>query len=303
MYAYLPIAENSFNIFILIGLGGAIGFLSGIFGVGGGFLMTPMLIFLGVPATIAVGSEASQILASSVSGALAHYRRRNIDVRMGTILIISGLAGSTCGVFVFKWLQSLGQIDLIIRITYVVLLGSIGSAMFIESVNALRKAKTKKRSKKHHHNFLHGLPFKMRFPQSNLYISIIPPIFVGFSVGVLSSIMGVGGGFILLPAMIYLLGIPTLVAIGTSLFQIMFVTANSTFFHATVNQTVDIVLAIMLLFGAVIGAQFGSRLSAVLRGEQLRSLLALIVLLVCASMIYSLLATPSSVFSFEVIAS
>ncbi len=301
MYAYLPIAENSFNILILVGLGGAIGFLSGVFGVGGGFLMTPMLIFLGIPPTIAVGSEASQILASSVSGAMAHFRRRNIDMRMGGILIIAGLVGSTVGVYIFKWLQSLGQIDLIIRLTYVGLLGSIGTAMLVESVNALRKTKTKKMQKKHKHNFMHGLPFKMRFPQSNLYISIIPPIMIGFFVGVLSSIMGVGGGFILLPAMIYLLGMPTIVAIGTSLFQIMFVTANSTFFHASVNQTVDIMLAVLLLFGAVIGAQFGSRMSTLLRGEQLRSLLALIVIMVCLSMLYSLLATPASFYSFEVL--
>ena len=299
MYAYLPIAENSFNILILIGLGGAIGFLSGVFGVGGGFLMTPMLIFLGIPPTIAVGSEASQILASSVSGAMAHFRRRNIDMRMGGILIIAGLAGSTIGVYIFKWLQGLGQIDLIIRLTYVGLLGSIGTAMLIESVNALRKTKTVKTQKKHKHNFMHGLPLKMRFPQSNLYISVIPPITIGFFVGVLSSIMGVGGGFILLPAMIYLLGMPTIVAIGTSLFQIMFVTANSTFFHASVNQTVDIMLAVLLLLGAVIGAQFGSRMSTLLRGEQLRSLLALIVIMVCLSMLYSLLATPQSFYSFE----
>ncbi|NQY81828.1 MAG: sulfite exporter TauE/SafE family protein [Alphaproteobacteria bacterium] len=299
MYAYLPIAENSFNILILIGLGGAIGFLSGVFGVGGGFLMTPLLIFLGIPPTIAVGSEASQILASSVSGAMAHYKRRNIDMRMGGLLILSGLVGSTVGVYIFKWLQSLGQIDLTIRITYVALLGSIGTAMFIESLNALRKTRVRSRQKKHKHNFLHGLPFKMRFPQSHLYISVVPPIVVGVIVGGLSSIIGVGGGFILLPAMIYLLGMPTIVAIGTSLFQITFITANSTFFHASINQTVDIMLATLLLFGAVIGAQFGSKMSLLLRGEQLRALLALIVIFVCLSMLYSLLATPLSLYSIE----
>lgn len=264
--------------------------------------MTPMLIFLGIPPVIAVGSEASQILASSVSGAMAHWRRKNIDFRMGGILIVSGLIGSTAGVFIFKWLQDLGQIDLIIRITYVGLLGLIGTAMFIESVNALRKTRAKKGlQKRHHHNFLHGLPWKMRFPQSYLYISIIPPIIVGIFVGVISSIMGVGGGFILLPAMIYLLGMPTIVAIGTSLFQIVFVTANSTFFHASINQTVDITLAILLLFGAVIGAQFGSKMSTFLRGEQLRSLLALLVIMVSLAMLYSLLATPDFRFSIEIV--
>lgn len=294
MHIYLPIAEMSVNIFLLLGMGAGIGMLSGIFGVGGGFLMTPLLIFIGVPPAVAVGTEANQIVASSVSGVLAHWRRGNVDLKMGFVLLIGGLVGSTFGVWLFSVLRELGQIDLVIRLSYVVFLGIIGVLMLIESAKSIRRqsAGNAPRRKLHQHNFLHGLPFKMRFRRSKLYISALLPLLVGFVVGVLASIMGVGGGFVMVPAMIYLLGMPTAVVVGTSLFQIIFVTANATFLQAYVNQTVDIVLALLLLSGAVVGAQFGTKIGAHLRGEQLRGLLALMVLGVCIKIGYELIATP-----------
>jgi len=294
MHIYLPIAEMSVNIFLLLGMGAAIGMLSGIFGVGGGFLMTPLLIFIGVPPAIAVGTEANQIVASSVSGVLAHWRRGNVDIKMGIVLLVGGLLGSTFGVWLFSELRSLGQIDLVIRLSYVIFLGIIGALMLGESVRALRRQNgaSATRRKLHQHNFLHGLPLKMRFRRSKLYISALLPLLVGCAVGVLASIMGVGGGFIMVPAMIYLLGMPTAVVVGTSLFQIIFVTANATFLQAYINQTVDVVLALLLLSGAVIGAQFGTKLDALLRGEQLRGLLGLMVIAVCVKLAYDLIATP-----------
>jgi uncharacterized protein len=272
MHIYLPIAEMSVNIFLLLGMGVGIGLLSGIFGVGGGFLMTPLLIFIGIPPAVAVGTEANQIVASSVSGVLAHWRRGNVDMKMGIVLLIGGLLGSTFGVWLFSALRNLGQIDLVIRLSYVIFLGIIGLLMLAESVRAMRRqtAAATTRRKLHQHNFLHGLPLKMRFRRSKLYISALLPLLVGCLVGVLASVMGVGGGFVMVPAMIYLLGMPTAVVVGTSLFQIIFVTANATFLQAYVNQTVDVVLALLLLSGAVIGAQVGTKLGALLRGEQLR---------------------------------
>jgi uncharacterized membrane protein YfcA len=268
--------------------------LSGIFGVGGGFLMTPLLIFIGVPPAVAVGTEANQIVASSVSGVLAHWRRGNVDLKMGIVLLIGGLVGSTFGVWLFSALRSLGQIDLVIRLSYVIFLGTIGLLMLVESARAMRRQSGPNTPlrKLHQHNFLHGLPFKMRFRRSKLYISALLPLLVGFLVGVLASIMGVGGGFVMVPAMIYLLGMPTSVVVGTSLFQIIFVTANATFLQAYVNQTVDVVLALLLLSGAVIGAQFGTKIGANLRGEQLRGLLALMVLGVCLKLAFDLVVTP-----------
>ncbi len=293
MFLYLPIAEMSVNVFVLLGLGIGVGTLSGIFGVGGGFLMTPLLIFLGIPPAVAVGTEANQIVASSVSGVLAHWRRGNVDFKMGAILLVGGIVGSTFGVFLFKYLRELGHIDLVIMLSYVIFLGSIGFLMLIESLRAMqRQRSSSSRRKLHQHNFLHGLPFKMRFRRSKLYISLLLPLLIGVVVGVLSAIMGVGGGFVMVPAMIYLLGMPTAVVVGTSLFQIIFVTANATFWQATLNQTVDVVLALLLLVGAVIGAQIGTRLGSKLRGEQLRGLLALMVLTVCGKIVYDLLASP-----------
>ena len=302
MQIYLPIAEMSVNAFLLLGMGGGVGFLSGLFGVGGGFLMTPLLIFIGVPPAVAVGTEANQIVAASVSGVLAHWRRGNVDFKMGFVLLIGGLFGSTLGVVLFSLLRGLGQIDLVIRVCYVVFLGIIGALMFVESLRAMsrRKAAAGALGKLHQHTWVHGLPLKMRFRRSKLYISAILPFGIGFLVGVLAAIMGVGGGFVMVPAMIYLLGMPTSVVVGTSLFQIIFVTANVTFLQAYANQTVDVVLALMLLTGAVIGAQFGAKAGARLRGEQLRGLLAVMVLAVCAKLFFDLLATPDDIYSLGV---
>ena len=299
MQIYLPIAEISLNAFLLLGLGGVIGFLSGLFGVGGGFLMTPALIFIGVPPPVAVGTEANQIVASSVSGVLAHWQRRNVDFKMGFVLLIGGLLGSTFGVWLFAFLRSVGQIDLVIKLSYVTFLGIIGSLMFVESLRALRRRRAtgSARGKLHKHTWVHGLPFKMRFRRSKLYISALLPAGVGFLVGILAAIMGVGGGFIMVPAMIYLLGMPTSVVVGTSLFQIIFVTANVTFLQAYANQTVDVVLALLLLAGAVIGAQIGAKASVMLRGEQLRILLAIMVLAVCIKLGYDLTISPADIYS------
>ncbi len=297
MNVYLPIAEMSVNAFLLLGMGGGVGFLSGLFGVGGGFLMTPLLIFIGVPAAVAVGTEANQIVASSVSGVLAHMRRGNVDFRMGGILTIGGFAGSTVGVWLFTLLRQLGQVDLLISICYVLFLGIIGALMFVESVRSMLRKDARGRGKLHQHTWLHGLPFKMRFRRSRLYVSALLPLGIGFFVGVLAAIMGVGGGFIMVPAMIYLLGMPTAVVVGTSLFQIIFVTANVTLLQAVNNQTVDLVLGLMLLTGAVIGAQLGTRASALLKGEQLRGLLAVMVLAVAGKLGVDLVTTPDDLYS------
>ena len=303
MYIYLPIAEVSMHIGIVIGLGGGVGFLSGLFGVGGGFLMTPLLIFFGIPPAVAVATEANQIVASSVSGVLAHMRRGNVDFKMGAILMLGGVIGSSLGVVLFSFLRSIGQIDLVIKLSYVVFLGIIGALMLVESLRTMMRSRKPGavRGKLHQHNWLHGLPFKMRFRRSKLYISAILPLAIGAFVGVLAAIMGVGGGFIMEPAMIYLLGMPTSVVVGTSLFQIIFVTANVTLLQSIQTQTVDFVLAGLLLFGAVIGAQFGSRAGAVLRGEQLRGLLALMVLAVCVKIGYDLVVRPEDLFSVELL--
>ena len=298
MYIYLPIAEVSVNAFVLLGLGGLVGVLSGMFGVGGGFLMTPLLFFIGIPPAVAVATEANQIVASSFSGVLAHVKRRNVDFKMGGVLLIGGLIGAGVGVFIFNYLKGLGQVDLLVKLCYVVFLGIVGSLMFTESLRALRKSKqivaSKPRKKR---TWIHVLPLKIRFRVSGLYISAIPPVLIGILVGILAAIMGVGGGFVMVPAMIYLLGMPTKVVVGTSLFQIIFVTAFTTMLHATTNYTVDMVLAVLLLVGGVIGAQFGTIFGAKLKAEQLRILLALMVLLVCAKLAFDLIAQPSELFS------
>lgn len=299
MHVYLPIAEISVNVFLLLGMGAGVGVLSGLFGVGGGFLMTPLLIFIGVPPAVAVGSEANQLVATSITGVLAHWRRKSVDFKMGFVLLIGGVIGSTGGVFLFKALQKLGQIDLVISLCYVVFLGIIGILMFSESMRSMLKQKrgVARRGKLHKHTWVHGLPFKMRFHKSRLYVSALLPLFVGMLVGVLAAIMGVGGGFIMVPAMIYLIGMPTSVVAGTSLFQILFVVANVTFLQAWQNQTVDILLALMLLFGSVLGVQVGIRLGAKLPSEQFRVLLAVLVLLTCGKLAFDLVATPSNPFS------
>lgn len=299
MQIYLPIAELSVNIFLILGMGGGVGFLSGVFGVGGGFLMTPLLIFVGIPPVVAVATEANQIVASSVSGVLAHWRRGNVDFKMGVLLLIGGVIGSSFGVWLFTFLKGLGHIDLVIKLSYVVFLGIIGFLMLFESINSMRASKSKRRKRIHTHNWMHGLPFKMRFRKSRLYISAILPILIGVFVGILSAIMGVGGGFVMVPAMIYLLGMPTAVVVGTSLFQIIFVTANVTVLQAVSNQSVDIVLALLLLLGGVIGAQIGAKFGGRIQGEQLRGMLALIVIAVCLKLTFDLVVTPSDPFAFD----
>ncbi|MET4101742.1 putative membrane protein YfcA [Roseovarius sp. MBR-78] len=297
MQIYLPIAEVSVNAFLLLGLGGIVGVLSGMFGVGGGFLMTPLLFFIGIPPAVAVATEANQIVASSFSGVLAHLRRKTVDLRMGTVLLVGGLVGAALGVILFNYLKSLGQVDLLVKLCYVLFLGAIGGLMFIESLRAIRNTRRGTAPKRKKHGWVHKLPLKMRFRTSGLYISVIPPLVVGVSVGVLAAIMGVGGGFVMVPAMIYILGMPTKVVVGTSLFQIIFVTAFTTLLHATTNYTVDVALAVLLLVGGVIGAQIGTMIGTRMKAEQLRIWLAIMVLAVCGKLALDLLLTPSELYS------
>ena len=304
MSIYLPIAEMNVNILLIVLIGMLVGGLSGLFGVGGGFLMTPLLIFLGIPPAVAVGTEAPHVLASSVSGVIAHWRRKNVDFKMGFFLMIGGVVGSTVGVNLFKILRIFGQIDIVIQMLFLIFLGFIGFSMAFESAKTtITKYRTTSsiRTKLHQHSWIHGLPFKLRFHRSKLYISAIPPIIIGFFVGVLSAMMGVGGGFIIIPAMVYLLGMSTNVVVGTSLFQIIFVTANSTFFQSYLNQTVDIVLASLMIVGGVIGAQIGARLGTKLKAEYLRGILAILVLAVCAKIFTDLTLTPANLFSLDLL--
>ncbi len=296
---YLPIAEMSVNILTLIALGGLVGVLSGMFGVGGGFLTTPFFIFIGVPPTVAVATSANQIVASSFSGFLAHWRRRNVDIKMGNLLLVGGLVGSTLGVWLFKWLEALGQIDLVISLSYVVFLSAIGILMAIESGRAIVKRKKPTNNSHKRHNAMQRLPWRTRFRRSGLYISIWLPLGIGFGVGVMVSIMGIGGGFFIIPAMIYIIGMPTSVVVGTSLYQTMFITANVTLLHAITTQTVDILLATIVLTASVIGAQIGSRWGTKVAPEKLRAMLALIVLSVALKLGYGLLITPDDLYTLE----
>jgi hypothetical protein len=299
MQLYLPIAEVSVNAFLILGLGGLVGVLSGMFGVGGGFLITPLLFVAGIPPPVAVATAASQIVASSFSALLAHLQRRNVDIPMGVVLLIGGLIGSAAGIVVFNALKAAGQADLLIKLCYVVFLGVIGGLMLKESIGALRRVRSGIPATRRKHNWVHNLPFKYKFRVSGLYISVIPPVMVGMFVGLLAAIMGVGGGFIMVPAMIYLLGMPTKVVIGTSLFQIIFVTGFTTLLHATTNYTVDIVLAFLLILGGVIGAQIGTRIGVKLKAEQLRILLSVLVLAVCIQLALDLIIEPSELYSAE----
>jgi uncharacterized membrane protein YfcA len=296
MQVYLPIAEMSVDALFLLGIGFGVGWLSGLFGVGGGFLLTPVLILIGIPAPVAVGSGANQTLGASVSGLIAQWRRGNVDVRMGMVLIIGGFLGSLAGVQLFAWLRRAGQVDLAVAVFYVVVLGSVGALMVRESLGAILRRRRSRPARLHEHLWMHGLPFKMRFRKSRLYISVIPPLGIGFGIGVLSAIMGVGGGFMLVPAMIYLLGMPTAVVIGTSLFQVVFVTANVTFLQAIQVGSVDIVLTLLLLAGGVSGAQFGAAMGTRLRGEEMRALLGALVLAVALSLLWDLLRVPEALF-------
>lgn len=304
MQIYLPIAEVSVNLFLLLGLGGLVGFLSGMFGVGGGFLITPLLLFIGVPPGVAVATGANQVVASSISGVLAQLRRKGVDFRMGTVLLLGGMLGSYLGVQIFAYMTALGQVEVLVQLSYVVFLGFIGATMFWESARAIWRSSRQGAAnlrRAHEHSWMHNLPFKVKFRQSGLYISVLPPAAIGAAVGILAAIMGVGGGFILVPAMIYLLGMPTKVVIGTSLFQIIFVTSFTTIMHAINSQTVDMMLAFLLIVGGVIGAQFGSRLSTRLKAEQLRILLAVLVLAVCIKIAFDLLLTPSEMYSLSLV--
>jgi uncharacterized membrane protein YfcA len=301
MEIYLPVAEVSVDLLVLLALGTFVGFLSGVFGVGGGFLMTPFLIFVGIPPAIAVATSANQLVGTSVSGVIGHWRRGNVDFKMGAVLLAGGFLGSLLGVWVFGLLKRIGQVELFINLCYIILLGSLGALMLIESVKTLLRRRTTVRRKLHQHTWVHGLPLKLRFRRSKLYISAFLPLGLGFVIGILSAVMGVGGGFIMVPAMIYLLGMPTLVVPGTSLFQIIFVAASVTVLQAVGNRTVDVLLTIVLLVGAVFGAQFGTRWASKLRGEQLRGLLAILVLAVAVKLAADLTVPPLDLYSTVVV--
>jgi uncharacterized membrane protein YfcA len=300
MQIYLPIAEISLDVFLLLGLGGAIGFLSGLFGVGGGFLLTPLLIFSGIPPVVAVASVAPQIVASSASAALSYWRRRLIDLKLATVLLTAGTLGSGLGVLVFNALKAGGQLDLIVSLCYVTFLGLVGGLMLFESVRAIinaRRGRPTPLRRPGQHNWVHRLPFKMRFKKSRLYVSVIPIIVLGVFIGFLGTLLGIGGGFILVPALIYLLRVPTNVVIGTSLVQILATMAVATVLHAASDQAVDVVLAIILMVGGVIGAQFGARVGLNIRGDQLRALLGLLVIAVAVRFLTGLVATPVEPYS------
>ncbi len=303
MHIYLPIAEQPINAFIVIGIGSLVGVIMGMVGIGGGFLLTPLMIFLGIPSPVAVASVANQLVAPSVSGVLSYWKSSNVDFKMGIILLVGGFIGSSIGVLIFNFLNNIGQLDLVIKLSYFLFLSIIGTIMFVESFRLILKVRRGKisRGKLHQHNWLHGLPFKTRFRKSKLYISIIPPLLIGVIVGVLAALMGIGGGFIIVPAMIYLLGMPTSLVVGTSLFQIIFVASNTTILQASQNQTVDIILAFLLLLGSVIGVQIGSKFSNYLKGEHLRLFLSIIILIVGFILLSDLILTPSDLYSIVVL--
>ena len=302
MALYLPIANLSVNAIVIILLGGGVGLLSGMFGVGGGFLTTPLLIVYGIPPTVAAASSASQVTGASVSGVFAHWRRGGVDAKMGGILVAGGVVGSLVGAVIFRWLQQLGQIDTVIAIVYVLLLGSIGGMMARESLGGIiarHRGRPAPAAKRRHHPLIAALPFRTRFYTAGLYISPIAPLALGFGVGILTILLGIGGGFILVPAMIYLLGMATKSVVGTSLFQTLFVTAAATMVHATTTKAVDIVLAALLLVGSVTGAQVGARFATRFRPEHLRLALAIIVLLVGTRILLGLVWRPEEIFSVE----
>lgn len=299
MDIYLPIAGLAVNAAVIIGLGALVGYLSGMFGIGGGFLTTPLLVFYGIPPAIAVASSATQITGSSVSGALAYWRRGGVDPAMGGVLVAGGLGGALIGSWIFHLLQQIGQIDIAINLIYVVFLGAIGGLMLSDAVRALLKQRrgVARPARLHPHNpLVAALPWKRRFPRSGLYISPLAPFALGLVTGVLTVILGIGGGFIVVPAMIYLLGMSAAMVVGTSLFQIVFVTAIATVLHAVQSQTVDIVLALLLLVGGVIGAQFGARAAQKFSPERLRLFLALLVLGVAVRLAIGLTWQPDEVY-------
>jgi len=305
LFIFLPIAGNSISIALLLGLGGLVGFLSGLFGVGGGFLLTPLLIMLGIPPTIAAASDSNQIVAASSSGTYAHYRLGNVDFKMGLVLLLGGVLGGTFGVQLVRILRSLGNADFVIKITYVAMLGVIGAYMFQESLRSIRKpvfreepSARKRKGPSLYSRMIAGLPFKMNFHKSGIHVSLIVPLLLGCLVGVLAAIMGVGGGFIMVPIMVYLLRMPMHVVVGTSLFQIFFTCVNVTIMQSSVNHTVDFVLALILLIGSSVGAQIGARVSKHLKGEQLKILLACIILVVMVKMFLELILTPDLLLAY-----
>ena len=300
MDVYLPIANLSVNGLVIVALGALTGILSGMFGVGGGFLTTPLLIFYGVPPTVAAASAASQVTGASVSGVFAHTRRNNVDFQMGSVMVAGGIIGTAFGASLFRLLQELGQIDTVINLLYVLLLGSIGIIMARESVQALmaeRAGNPVPARKRRHHPLVANLPMRWRFYRSGLYISPLAPLLLGVAVGILTMLMGIGGGFVLVPVMLYILGMSANVVVGTSLFQIIFVTGFTTLLHATTNFTVDMALAVLLLIGGVVGAQIGTRIGLKLKAEQLRILLAIMVLGVCGKLAMDLLLQPAELYS------
>ena len=298
---YLPVAGSSVNLFLLLGLGGLVGFLSGLFGVGGGFLMTPLLIMIGIPPTVAAASDSNQIVAASSSGTYAHAQAGSVDFKMGALLLVGGIVGGSVGVYLIKLLRAMGNADFVITVTYVVMLGGIGSYMFVES---LRSMKVSKRARQEalrpslYARLVGQLPWKIDFQRSRVELSLLMPLMLGFLVGALAAVMGVGGGFIMVPVMVYLLRMPMHVVVGTSLFQILFTCVNVTILQATLNRTVDFVLALFLLLGSVVGAQIGALVSKRLKADQLKILMALIVLVVTVKMFLGLLLTPHLLLSY-----
>ena len=305
MNLYLPIAGNSVNCLAIFGLGGVVGLLSGIFGVGGGFLMTPLLMMMGIPPTVAASSDSNQIVGASTSGTLAHFRHGNVDFKMGFLLLIGGIGGGSIGVQIIKILRQLGNADFLISITYVLMLGFVGGYMFLESLQAMRKAKapneaavTTPKRPSIYAKMIGSMPLQMDFPRSGIRLSMLMPLVLGVLVGILAAIMGVGGGFIMVPVMVYLLRMPMHVVVGTSLFQILFTCINVTIMQATQNHTVDFILALLLLIGSALGAQLGAKVGKKLGGEQLKILLASLVLIVMFKMLYDLLVRPDILLAY-----
>jgi len=301
-HLYLPIAGNSVNVLLIFAMGGMVGILSGIFGVGGGFLMTPLLIMAGIPPTVAAASDSNQIVGASTSGTLAHYRLGNVDFKMGIVLLIGGVIGGTMGVQVIKILRQLGNADFLIKVTYVLMLGFVGFYMFVESLQALKKDKVaavEARKESKYARLVNKLPWQVDFDKSGIRLSILMPLVLGTFVGVLAAIMGVGGGFIMVPVMVYLLRMPMHVVVGTSLFQILFTCIDVTIMQSYTNHTVDFILALILLLGSTLGAQFGAKISKRLKGDQLKIFLASLVLLVMVKMLFDLLITPHVMLAYK----
>jgi uncharacterized membrane protein YfcA len=299
MQIYLPIAEISVAAETVFMLGAMVGVLSGVFGVGGGFLTTPFLIFLGIPPAVAVGTQGSQLVASGVSGTMGHFKRGNVDLKIGGVMLIGGFLGSFIGILIFRLLQHIGQIDFAVSFLYVILLGAIGTMMLSETIFSSFKKKTVRSqfNSQRVSPFIARLPYKMRFPRSKLYISALVPGSIGFVGGILASILGIGGGFLIVPAMIYILGMSTILAAGTSLFQMIFTTAFATMMHATVNNTVDIMLAVILIIGGVIGTQFGLAFAKYIKPLHARIILAVLVLAVSVRLALQLILEPAELYS------